>query len=249
MTATIAIVLAITMLGTIVQGVAGTGFGMVVVVVFVWLFGPVEGVLLGNILGCINAITYTAAGWRDIEWRTMLRLSVGAVPAMAAALVTIHYVSETALDLGVGILLAVLVTFSFLARFAPPTRSSASQYLAGFLSGFCSTCVAQSGPVLVAYAQASRWDHRHFAATIQPFFVFINLFNVPAKIAFAVSAGGLTLSWSVVATALVAIAVGVVISRRLARIIPASTARLIALTIASVGAVVIAGRGIVGLLT
>lgn len=236
------IMTAIFCLGAIVQGIAGMGFGMVVVPIMSIMVGSANGVLWGNITGLMTAIMLAIAKRRDIEWKKVGIMILFSVPAVLLTAFFLGKLNQSWLDVVVGGLMIAMVIFSLTALRFPPVSGVGPLATTGFISGMLSATVAQSGPALAAYAQASRWKQKNFAATLQPYFIMLNSVVIPSKLLNGLgSVQALTPLFLIVAFS--AILAGTLIARPLSRVIPFTAARGLALTIAAVGAVTILFRG------
>ena len=171
---------AIVLLGTCVQGLAGMGFGMIAVPVFVVAAGAHYGILWGNICGGLVTLLLFVTGFRDVNWYRFRLLMLSALPALFATVVALRFVSDRVFSIFVGIIMLALVFFSI---FAPRFRAVpvfSGSLIFGFLGGMMSALVAQSGPVMAAYSQTTRWSQREFAATLQPLFLCCLLYTSPS---------------------------------------------------------------------
>ena len=104
-----------------------------------------------------------------------------------------------------------------------------------------------AAPAWTAYALATRWDHRSFAATLQPLLVVMNTMSVATKLAFGAIPPGSVPAWWVWPLLLAGVLAGVALGTVLARRIPTRIASLIALTIAIAGALTALTRGLLTL--
>ncbi len=134
----------------------------------------------------------------------------------------------------------IMLTMVFFSIFAPRFRAIpvfSGSLIFGFLGGMMSALVAQSGPVMAAYSQTTRWSQREFAATLQPLFLCFNIIVVTSKVWFGGQRAVLTsLPAPTIAAILVAILVGTVISRLLKKYVKPQWARNLALALATFGA-------------
>lgn len=231
------ILTATTLLATCVQGVAGMGFGMVAVPVFVVLIGAHYGIVWGNICGFFVALTLFIVRFRDVNWYRFKWLMLSSLPALIGTAFLLRFVPDRIFSVFVGIIMLVMVFFSLFALRFKPLPVFSSSLIFGFLAGMMSTLVAQSGPVMAAYSQATRWKHREFAATLQPLFLGFNVVVVASKVWFGGQSGALTaLPLPVIIAILATILAGTFISRFLVKIIKPQWARNLALALATIGA-------------
>ena len=95
----IVFVIAMTLLGACVQGVAGMGFGLTTVPVFIWFFGPIDGVVMGNILGLVNSITLGVMLRRDINWPIVGLFVAAQTPAIIITILLLSVLPLKSLDM------------------------------------------------------------------------------------------------------------------------------------------------------
>jgi len=238
----LAAVLGAVVLGAVLQRTSGMGTGLVVSPTFVLLIGPVAGVVLTNIPTVVSALALTVVMRADIDWPRFLRIAptivVGSVPA--ALLVR-------AADAG---WLEVVIGAALLVALAPmalswqlPDLGRAAAPVAGLTGGFLNTAVGVGGPAVLIYAQATSWPQRAFAATLQPIFLTMGLVSLLTKTVTGAAAGGLP-GWPLVVAAVAAVPVGVLVGGRVARHVPAATARRVAVAVVVLGATATLVRGV-----
>ena len=240
-------VLATILFGSTLQRISGMGLGLVAGSVLSIALGPVEGVLVVNILTCVNAIFSSVSMRRHIQWNMVgiigPAMLVGAIPGA----ILISQVSTAALQVivGAGLLLGLaLVTVG--KNVVPQASGKPPAVVAGIAGGFMNTLAGVAGPLITIYAQASRWDHRYFAATLQPLFVIAGGVSVAVKLVMG-TAGISDVHWGVWPVALLGIAIASVVGTRLARRVPKETARKVAITVATAGAASVFVRGLISL--
>ncbi|MDO5720650.1 MAG: sulfite exporter TauE/SafE family protein [Actinomycetaceae bacterium] len=236
--------LGIIVLGTITQSISGMGFGLVSVPVFVALFGPIEGVLWGNVVGMVTALALVAQKREHIDWPIAIRFTIAAAPAIVLTVWGMGLFDTATLNLYVGLLMLAMVFFAVAAPKLPEASGRPLDYFTGFVGGFFSASVAQSGPAMTAYAQATRWDQNRFAATLQPYYLGMNIINIPLKIFFNVDPLSSSLNIPMFLLGIVAIVVGTTLAKYLIQLISARVARNFALVIALIGACVVISRGV-----
>ncbi|MDO5729621.1 MAG: sulfite exporter TauE/SafE family protein [Actinomycetaceae bacterium] len=239
---------AIIVLGSIVQSISGMGFGLVTVPIFVALYGPIEGVLWGNVVGMITALTLMVQKRENIDWGIAGRFSLASVPAIVITVLAMRQLESASLDLYVGGLMLVMVTFGLVAPKLPEANGKIYDYITGFVGGFLSASVAQSGPAMTAYAQATRWNQLKFAATLQPYFLAMNVVNIPLKMTVSIDRASSTLSIPTLLIGAMGIAAGTLLAKRLIAFVSAQTARKFAMAVAFVGATLVLFRGLTALI-
>ncbi|GAB3048549.1 sulfite exporter TauE/SafE family protein [Sediminivirga luteola] len=246
MTATVAIIIAAVLIGTVLQRVSGTGVGLVVAPVLSILLGPAFGVLLTNMTTVVSGFLIMLAVWSRIHWRRFWLIGpmavLGAVPG--AWLVGRLGSGWLSVILG-GTVLAALIVSVALPRL-PEWRGGVPALAAGLIGGFFNTTSGVAAPVMVIYSRLSRWDHRSFAATLQPVFMTMGAASVLAKLGMgSVELGdaGIRLEWLFPGIALTVLA-GIGAGTLLARIVPVPWARRTALALAGLGGLGALVRGL-----
>lgn len=248
MIAELTLIFVIVVLGSTLQRISGLGLGLVAGPVLAVMMGPVEGILVVNVLAFLNAAATTATVREYVDWRKFsIIASVLVVGSIPAALL-VRDVSASLLQVLVGaLLLLALAVTTFGQRFIPPATGSAPAVVAGIVGGFMNTLAGIAGPAITVYAQASRWSQQSFAATLQPIFMVAGALSFGTKI--LAGAGSLSetnwLIWPVGAVAMaVGIYAGILLSSRVSR----PRARVMALFLAAAGGVTALVRGLSGLL-
>lgn len=244
----LAAIFGIVFLGACIQRVSGMGLGLVAAPILAIVLGPVEGILVSNVLAVINASMTTAVRRHDVDWRQFAVISsvlvVGAVPA--AWLLTVAATPVIFTVVG-ALLLVALGLSTFGQSRIPPVRTRAAPLIAGVAAGFMNTLAAVSAPALTVYAQATRWDQRSFSATLQPIFLVAGIISVLVKVIGGAANLDHTDVW-VWPTGVAGMICGILIGSFLSTRVSTGIARKFALLVATAGAAVVLARGIIGLI-
>ncbi|WP_046441199.1 TSUP family transporter [Corynebacterium kutscheri] len=230
------------------QRISGMGLGLIAGSVLSIVLGPVDGVLVINILAMINAVMIAATMYKNIDWHKFLIIAPCALFGSIPGAWVVSAVSVPVLHIVIGsLLLLALSLVTFGARFVPPATGVTPAVAAGTISGFTNTLAGIAGPVITVYAQAARWEHKNFAATLQPIFVVSALCSLIAK--FIAGTGDISQinPWIFVASGL-GMGIGLLSGGILARKVPLANARALALSIAGIGGVLVLLRGFIQLL-
>lgn len=232
-------------LGTVLQRVSGMGVGLVVAPTLALLLGPVTGVLLTNVTTVISALLIGITLRHDIDWQRYRRLAplivVGSVPG--ALLVGAADRSWLEVIIGVA-LLGTLLTTALVK--IPPVSGPVPAAVAGTAGGFLNTAVGVAAPAMLVYAQATGWKQQSFAATLQPIFGTMGLVSVVVKVGIG-AAPMSELPLSVVAVAVAMVPIGIILGGLVARRVPATVGRKVAVVVVTAGALSLLGRGVGGL--
>lgn len=234
-------------IGGALQRISGMGLGLVVAPSATLLIGPAAGVTLSNIAAVIGAVLILGALRRDVDWRRYFRLAPLIAAGSVLGALAVGAIRAAWLDIVVGSL--VLLALGTLLAMRGATRVAAPGLGAGagLAAGFMNTTSGVAAPAMTAYALATRWEQRSFAATLQPIFLTANVLALITKFAFGSATGTVTLQWWVVPALAAAALVGVGAGTLLARTVSSRTARILAISIALTGAVAALIRGLIGL--
>ncbi|MFV8380984.1 sulfite exporter TauE/SafE family protein [Corynebacterium hindlerae] len=241
------LILFIVALGSGLQRVAGMGLGLIAAPILAIAMGPVQGVMVVNVLAMINA-TMTAYTVRDyIDWRRCWWIgSVFVVGSVAGALLIKSVSNALLLIIFGGLILVALFIVSVLKGRMPEPRGRLPLLVTGVLGGFTNTLAAVAGPVITVYAQAAKWEHRSFSATLQPLFAISGATSFFIKI--LMGAGGLgDTPWQVWPVGILGMFIGIFIGTRLAQVIARPVAHKLALFLASAGGLSALVRGVLAL--
>ncbi|MFC6146593.1 TSUP family transporter [Corynebacterium nasicanis] len=247
MFAELALILLIVVIGSTLQRVSGMGLGLVAGPVLAVTMGPVEGILVVNILAFLNAAATTASVREYVDWKKFSIISsvliIGAVPGA----LLVREVSPSLLQALVGaLLLLALAVTTFGQKYIPPATGTAPALVAGIAGGFMNTLAGIAGPAITVYAQASRWAQQSFAATLQPIFMVAGAISFGIKI--LLGAGSLSeTNWLVWPVGIVGMALGLWLGIRLSKKVSRPRARTLALLLATAGGVTALVRGLSGL--
>ena len=231
--------------GAAMQRISGMGVGLIAAPVLSLLLGPVDGVLLVNLLAVINAATNTWGMRADVDWQKFapiaLAMVLGVVPG---ARVVANAPTDVLLILVGALLLLALSIVTLGKRYVPQVEGALPAAVSGAIGGFMNTLAGVAGPAITVYAEAARWPQKVYAATLQPIFLVGGSLSFTVKVlSGAADVTGIeTELW--VAT-LVALAVGIALGKRLAPWVPAKSAHKIALGLAFAGGATALVRGLI----
>lgn len=248
MLAELTLILVIVLVGSAMQRISGMGLGLVAGPVLAVTMGPVEGILVVNVLAFLNAAATTATVREYVDWRKFgIIASVLILGSIPAALL-VREVSGSLLQVLVGALLLVaLAVTTFGQKFIPPTTGTAPAVVAGIAGGFMNTLAGIAGPAITVYAQASRWSQQSFAATLQPIFMVAGAISFGTKI--LTGAGSLTeTNWLIWPVGIIGMALGLWLGVRLSEKVSRPRARTLALLLATAGGLTALIRGLSGLM-
>ncbi|AEI09083.1 putative membrane protein [Corynebacterium resistens DSM 45100] len=233
--------------GACLQRISGMGMGLLAAPVFALVLGPIVGVMVVNVLAAINALINSVSARSFIDWRRFWLIGpvmiLGAIPAVYL----VEHMSVAWLQILVGSMLVIALTVVTFGQSQVPVANGATPAVtSGIVGGFMNTIAGVAGPAITVYAQAARWEQRSFAATLQPLFVVSGVVSFAAK--FCADAADMasvpTLIWP---AGLVAMVLGIFSGKHLSAKVSRNTARNVAITVATLGALSAVVRGVLSL--
>ncbi|WP_125777489.1 sulfite exporter TauE/SafE family protein [Antribacter gilvus] len=244
------LVLAI-ILGGALQRVTGMGFGLVAGPFIVLILGPLEGVLMVNLLGAGSALVILGRVSRGVDWRRYAFLAAASLVVMVPAALLLRGAGSATLEVTVGAVVILAMTLALVTsrlagarrRFAPGARWPL--LVTGAASGFGSVAAGIGGPPLAVYSVLDRWDPRAFAATAQPFFLTNAAAALTAKLIFTDASLPAMSPWGWVAVAAAAVA-GIGLGEVLAPRVSREATRRVLVVLAYAGGVATLVRGLAG---
>ena len=223
--------------GALAQSVSGIGFALVGGPLLFALFGAREGVRVAVVLSMLVNVGVLAREHRAVMWRRVAPVLVTALavtPLLVWLLDGVHPRLLRAAAGAVVVLGAVLVA---LGR----TRDSGTVggVVAGLASATMNVLASAGGPAVAVYAAGARWDPARLRATLQAYFLSLNVVTL------------LTLgapSWSVheAVVLVVALVVGAAAGAWLSGRVPVEVARRFTLALAAAGGLAVFVSAVVG---
>lgn len=244
-TATLLGMCAAVVVGASLHRVAGLGLGMVVAPVLTLLMGPVAGVTVSNGAAIVTSLLVLRAMRDHVDWRRFGRLVPLIVIGSLVGALAVDRVDTAWLDVLVGasVLLAIAVTL-LLRRHRAGVDGPVKGVTVGLAAGFMNTTCGVAAPALTAYALATGWEHRRFAATLQPILLTANLTSLVTKALVGAGPTAGALAWWIWPLAAAGVCVGVGLGSLLARVVSGRVAARVTVAVASAGAAAALVRGL-----
>ena len=152
------------------QTVAGFGFALVAVPIFVLVLTVPEAVGTAAFLSFVNALAVASQARRDVAWPLVKRLFLGSLLGMPFGLAVLLGSSGDLLRVGVGVV-SILMAAAIVASVPFRTPGRVGTIGVGVASGFLTTSIAINGPPVVLFLQALGVPQGVFRATSSAFFV------------------------------------------------------------------------------
>lgn len=132
-----------------IRGATGFGFSMAAVTMMSFAISPLTAVMIAQVLQVASAPADLIAFRRDVDWRALGLLSLGALFGIPLGVISAHAVSADVLRLMIaGILVIGLVLLIAEVSFKPGTKQA---IMTGMASGLFAGMAAMPSPPAVAY--------------------------------------------------------------------------------------------------
>lgn len=234
-------------LGAALQRISGMGMGLIAAPILALLLGPIDGVLVVNVIAVINATLNTRSMRADIDWKKFAPIAGALIFGVIPGAWVIPRVSTDALQVLIGVLLIIALSVVTLGkRKVPHVEGVVPAAIAGAVGGFMNTLSGVAGPAITVYSQAARWDQRMYAATLQPIFLVAGALSFAGKETSG-AADIAAIDPAIWVSTIAGLVVGVIVGKRLAPRVPKERARRIALSLAFLGGLTALVRGVIGL--
>lgn len=223
--------------GAAAQSVSGIGFALVSGPLLFTMFGAREGVRVAVVLSMLVNVAVLLREHRSVMWRNVLPVLV---TALAATPLLVHVLSGAHPRLLRGAAGAVIVLGAALVASGRSFDVGTSGGVAaGLASATMNVLASAGGPAVAVYAAGARWDPLRTRATLQAYFLCLNVVTVLTLGTPHENADRLAVLVSVL---LAGLAVGAVASRR----VSARLARRVTLLLAAAGGVAVLTSALAG---
>ena len=221
-------------IGALAQSVSGIGFALVGGPLLFTVFGPREGVRVAVVLSMLVNIGVLVREHRAVMVRRVLPVLLAALAATPLLVHLISSVETRALRAAAGAVIVVGVVLVAVGRTRDSDSSRAEHdglvgaVVAGLVSATMNVLASAGGPAVAVYATGARWDPGRLRATLQAYFLALNVVTVLTLGRPHWSAGRATV---LIAALAAGSAVGAVVAPR----VSAGLARTVTLTLAAAG--------------
>ncbi|MHA6626545.1 TSUP family transporter [Pseudonocardia sichuanensis] len=228
------------LVGAGTQRITGLGFALVSAPFLVLLLGPFTGVLLANVLSLAANVTVLAQTWRAVEVRRALLLAVPALAAVVPGAWMARTLPAPLLAVTAGGLVLIALLAVLASERARVLRGTPGAITAGAVSGLMNVTAGVGGPAISLYGLSTGWAGRPFVATLQFYFLLLNIASITAK-------GWPALTPATWVVAVGALASGALAGHHLAHRVSPDRARTLVAVLAILGSAATVGKGLVEL--
>jgi hypothetical protein len=223
--------------GAAAQSVSGIGFALVAGPLLFTLFGAREGVRVAVVLSMLVNVVVLAREHREVMWRRVLPVLV---TALAVTPLLAHLLAGAHPRLLRGAAGAVIVLGAALVASGRTAETGVvGGVSAGLASATMNVLASAGGPAVAVYASGSKWDPLRTRATLQAYFLALNVVTLLTLGPPHEPAARLVVLFG-------ALGVGTVIGAVLARRVPVQRARQVTLLLAAAGGIAVVVGAIAG---
>ncbi len=236
----LAFVVAVLLLASTAQSVAGFGFALVAVPFLITTLEVRDVVVFVGMLGMLNSAMVARRVWHDVPRRMVATMLAASFAGMPLGLAVLLFAPADALRLAVGVASIVMASALMLGvEFGG--RGVAGEAIAGVTSGVLNTSTGMNGPPVVLYLQHRALEPPAFRGALSSFFVVSGVTSFALfVIAGVVSASALAFA----AAGVPAVFAGNEIGHRLLGRLSAGTFRILVLGLLVVTAMVAVGTSL-----
>lgn len=227
------------LVGALAQSISGIGFSLVCGPFLIAALGAREGVRLGVVLSLLTNVVLLARHRGDLDRRGVLLLLVpAAVVTVPAALLARRLPDRPAQAAAGAVVVAGALLLAAGVRWRA-ARGAVGAVAVGAVAAVANVLAGVAGPPVALWADNAGWSPDRTRATLQGFFLGLNLLTLPAL-------GPPTAGGPVVLTSVTALGAGLLLGAPLARWVSEPVARLATLALALAGGLVVLTRAAVG---
>jgi uncharacterized membrane protein YfcA len=212
--------------GALAQSISGIGFALVGGPLLFTVFGAREGVRVAVVLSMVVNLAVLVREHWAVMVRRVLPVAVTALAATPLLVAALSSANSTALRAAAGGV--IVVGAALVATGRTRDFGTTGGVVAGLLSATMNVLASAGGPAVAVYAAGARWDPTRVRATLQAYFLALNVVTLA------------TLGpphWSALQAVVlvVALLLGSVAGAFVAPRVPAGLARSVTLLLAAVG--------------
>jgi uncharacterized membrane protein YfcA len=193
----VAFLIAVVLLASVAQTVAGFGFALIAVPFLVIALEVKDAVVCVGVLAWLNSTLVARMTLQRVPARAVATMLAGSFAGMPLGLLVLLFAPEDALRLGVGVA-SIVLAGALVMGFRWGGRDVPTELLAGGVSGVLNTSTGMNGPPIVLYLRDRRFAADQFRGGLSAFFfvsgiVSLGIFaasGVVSGTALALSAAG-----------------------------------------------------------
>jgi uncharacterized membrane protein YfcA len=229
-----------TFVGAATIRLTGLGFSLIASSVFVLVSGPVQGVLLTNLMTPVANAFVLGETWRRAQVGRALKLAVPAIVVLPLGAYVAHRLPHGVLLVLIGSLMLASVTITILDGHLEWLGSRLGAIGVGVFSGLANAVAGLGGAGLSLYAIATKWPLKRFVPSAQVYLFTINIASLLIK-------GPPQLNAGMLAVLVLSALAGTVVAQQFAGRVRVGTLRRLILLMAVFGSLLTIGKGLAAL--
>lgn len=240
MTGELALLVAAVLLGATTQRITGMGFALMASPFLVLVLGVTDGVSTSQVLTLIASVAVLFQLWKSVEWTKAMLLILASLVGIVPGAWLARQLSAPVLAIVIGGLVIVALVAVMANDRARVFKGASGGAMAGMLSGFMNVTAGVGGPPIVLYKLSTNWAHGPYVATVQVYFIGLNIASLAAG-------GTPELDAATWTCAVAALCGGLLLGDRLARRVSDGHARVAIVVVALGGAAATIVKGLLDL--
>jgi len=161
----IAVVGLVALITSVISALAGLGGGIILLAVIAQFHVPATAIPIHGAIQLASNGSRSTMLRASINWRAVAYGSLLIVPGVAAGVAVATRVPADATRVAMAVFILVATWWPALLRWDQPGRTERSMIPVGAVSGFLSSTVGASGPVVSPFYRAVTVNHQAFVAT------------------------------------------------------------------------------------
>lgn len=198
------VVMATSLVGSVVMTVCGFGFGGVVMAVWPYIMPYSQSVAVAALCGFTTAFIVVVTNFRYINYKILVPCMITGLIAAAAAVAVSVGAAEKVMMRSLGVALMALSFYSiFLGGKIRIKATPLNGMIAGTLAGTLSGLFAVGGPPAAIYLLSSAENNDEYRATLNAHFCGTTVFATIMRIKNGIITGATLHAWLIAAVAIV----------------------------------------------
>ena len=178
MSSTLLIAMAIAGAGGVVSGLAGFGFGLVVVPLLLQLYPPATVTAVAVSLTLATGWVVLLGSWRTVQVRTVLGLIPGATIGVFVGAALLRTLDPAAIKLIAGTVVVLFAVSVMRGWKLNAVRSPLAAPVAGLASGTLNTSTGMAGPPVALLFTTREYDMHVFRSSIMAYFYYVDVLGI-----------------------------------------------------------------------
>jgi uncharacterized membrane protein YfcA len=172
---TLAFVLAVLCVATLVRSALGFGEALVAVPLLALLIPVEEAAPLSALVSITVAGLILFRDWRLVHLRSAGRLVLSTLLGIPLGLLLLTQVDERLVKAILAVLIIAFSGYCLICRNPPQLKDDRLAWCFGFAAGTLGGAYGMNGPPLVVYGSLRGWSPEHFRATLQGYFLLASI--------------------------------------------------------------------------